>query len=130
MGWYFDLWADSITSIASRVYINPDVVSGIAAFAVNLPNGQPCTPSGTGAILAFDFATGKTVLKSRTTNDATASRIDGSGVITDLSLINIGAGALDVQSGNSAGTVNTDETIPPKSINLKRLNWREVPNVE
>jgi len=125
-GWYVDLSvASSSPYIAERVNVDPTADNGSAFFGVNLPNGSTCSPSGTGYILGFNIATGKSVLQD---SDGTfiAKSTTMAGVITDLSVQNVN-GKLRVIAGDSTGTTATTPSALTTSTGLKRMNWREVP---
>jgi len=98
---------------------------GSAFFGVNLPDGSTCNPSGSGYILGFNIATGKSVLQD-STGAFIAKSATTSGVITDLSVQNVN-GKLRVISGDSTGTTATTPSSLTTSTGLLRMNWREVP---
>jgi type IV pilus assembly protein PilY1 len=131
MGWYYDLPVTN--NIAQRMNIDPAAAQGVVTFAGNLPNGQVCSPSGTGTVYAVSFATGKTVLVKTTTNaDNTvtttrgASTADTSGIITEVDILNV-AGSLKLVYGDSASNVVNPPANLSTSAGVKQLNWRDVP---
>jgi type IV pilus assembly protein PilY1 len=125
-GWYIDLSAASSSPyIAERVNVDPVAYDGSAFFGVNLPDGSICNPSGSGYILGFNIATGKSVLQD-SSGAFIAKSATTSGVITDLSVQNVN-GKLRVISGDSTGTTATTPSSLTTSTGLLRMNWREVP---
>jgi type IV pilus assembly protein PilY1 len=125
-GWYIDLSvATSSPYLAERVNVDPVAYDGSAFFGVNLPNGSICSPSGTGYILGFNIATGKSVLQD-STGTYIAQSATMSGVITGLSVQNVN-GTVRVISGDSTGTTATTPSSLTTSTGLLRMNWREVP---
>jgi type IV pilus assembly protein PilY1 len=124
VGWYFDLPVTS--SIAERVNIDPTVTSGVVAWAGNLPNGSACSPSGTGETYATAFSTGKSVLWDSSTNSVVSSFANTTGVITDVSFINVN-GTTYLYSGDSTGAITKDTTKISTTGGVKQLNWRDVP---
>ncbi|WP_394790036.1 pilus assembly protein [Rhodoferax sp.] len=123
-GWYYDLSADATTSIAERVNVNPTAYSGSAFFGVNLPNGSVCSPSGTGYLLGFSIATGKSVLTD-SSGTLIAQSAATSGVIIDLAVQNVN-GKLRVLTGDSTGTTVTNPANLSTASGIKRINWRAV----
>lgn len=128
-GWYFDLSASATSPhIAERVNVDPVAYGGIAVFGVNLPSGSICSPTGTGYILGFNIATGKSVLRDGVSSDASlvAHSATMPGVVTDVAIQNVN-GRIRVLAGDSAGTTATTPTSLATSTGVKRMNWREVP---
>ncbi|WP_294001150.1 pilus assembly protein [Sphaerotilus sp.] len=125
MGWYRDLGSDSASGIAERITVAPVVNNGLVGVAINLPNGQACTPSGTSTVMAVNFADGKSVLVDGG-GSATALTPYSTGVASDLTFKNIG-GKVRLISGRSDGSVNNLPGTYGASNTLRRLNWREVP---
>jgi len=117
MGWYFDLPVTS--SIAQRVNVDPFATQGVVAFIANLPNGSACNPSGTGALYAVSYATGKTVLDA-----GTSAPIDGMG--TDVAILSHG-GKLDLYTGSSKNTVAKNNANLSTPTGVVQVNWRDVP---
>lgn len=128
MGWYVDLGADSTTGIAERVNITPTVNVGIVAVAINIPNGQPCTPQGSSRALAVTFSDGKSVLQddSGAFIDFTSS---SAGLATDVAFTKVG-GKPRLIVGDSRGNVVSVKGKFTGAGSLKRLNWREVPTAD
>jgi type IV pilus assembly protein PilY1 len=101
--------------------------SGSVAFAANLPNGQTCSPAGTGRDFVVSFATGKTQMID--TGGSPAISQSSSSVITDLSYQRVN-GKLRVYSGSGNGSVVKIPASLSTSSGLKQLNWREVKAVD
>lgn len=125
MGWYRDLGTDSTTGIAERITVAPVVNNGLVGVAINLPNGDACTPSGKSAVMAVGFADGKSVLVDSAGSSVAISPYS-SGVAADLAFKNIG-GKIRLISGRSDGSVSNLPGTYGASNTLRRMNWREVP---
>lgn len=121
MGWYYDL--SSASNIAERITVNPETVNGIAAFAINLPNGSVCTPAGTSRVVAFRIGSGKTML----TNGVES--ISLSAVANSLAFMNIG-GKTYLKAGDSGGAVSDISGNFDGASSYKRLNWRIIPTAD
>ncbi|HWV08267.1 MAG TPA: PilC/PilY family type IV pilus protein [Pseudomonas sp.] len=92
---------------------------GIASFPSVLPTGDACSPSGLSRAYAFNYATGKTVLKNN------AAYIGFSSVITDLNFLTI-RGKTQLVAGDNKGAI---QSVPGNFGNPdpRRLSWREIP---
>lgn len=129
MGWYEDMGLGA-GGIGLRVTTDATTMLGSIAFAATLPNGSVCTPTGTSNVYARDYAVGSTTLKGLVNGVlAPVSFVTQAGTVTDLRYLSVsGTGRLIV--GTDTGQVNKIEIIPPPSMLLRRLNWRELPVVE
>ena len=124
MGWYHTF---SVTSrIAERMNVDGDVSGSLAAFAVNLPNGDACSPAGTSRYFAVNFAKGKTSLLD-SNGTALASVSNSSGVATEVNVQSVD-GEVRVTVGDSSGQVKS-LTVQQDLPSLRRLNWREISTV-
>ncbi|OYT87122.1 MAG: pilus assembly protein [Burkholderiales bacterium PBB6] len=124
VGWYHTF---SVTSrIAERMNVDGDVSGSLAAFAVNLPNGDACSPAGTSRYFAVNFAKGKTSLLDSNGN-ALASVSNSSGVATEVNVQSVD-GEVRVTVGDSSGQVKS-LTVQQDLPSLRRLNWREISTV-
>jgi type IV pilus assembly protein PilY1 len=124
VGWYTDFLVTG--SIAERMNIDGDVSGSLAAFAVNLPNGNVCSPAGTGRYFAISFASAKTALIDDAGNPV-GSVPDPDGVATEVAIQSVD-GTVQVTVGDSAGQVRK-LTVSQDVPALKRLNWREISTV-
>lgn len=129
MGWYEDL-GTAAGGIGYRVTMDSTTLLGSVAFGATLPNGSVCSPSGTTNVYARDYAVGSTTLKDLVDGVlAPVSFVTQAGTVTDLRYLSVaGRGRLIV--GTDTGQVNKIEIMPPPSMSLRRLNWRELPVVE
>jgi type IV pilus assembly protein PilY1 len=122
MGWYYDL---SVTNnIAERVNIDLESGNGIFSFGTALPNGQPCDPAGQGRLFSMKLSDGSTMLI-----DSAGNSIDSTpwmDVIATMSAVNLNGQGMIV-----FGTVKGDlgSGSWKKSFTGRRLNWREVPQL-
>jgi type IV pilus assembly protein PilY1 len=125
MGWYTDLGTAS-NGIAERININGTANGGVIAMGVNLPDGEPCKPSGTGRVLGFTLGQGKSVLVSGAGLVESAA---STSMLRDLAILNVD-GTLRLVAGDAKGGVGKVGWQLPAGIALKRLNWREVPTAD
>ncbi len=141
MGWYYDLEIAS-NGVAERVTVDMDTYQGSVAAAINLPNGDACSPSGSGRAVSLRLADGRTTLV--TTDTATGvttliATINLSGAVTNLQYFTVGGRTdLLIGAGTSSGSGSTgvgSGTAGQQIIRgqneatgstLRRLNWREV----
>jgi len=126
MGWYHDLGAASTGGIADRINVMPTVNNGVVGVAVNRPNGDACSPSGTSYVFGVSFGTGQSVLTSNGNVIATTATV--SGVVSDIAFKNVG-GRVRLYTGRSTGAVTNLPGTFSGAGTLKRLNWREVPTM-
>lgn len=126
MGWYYDLSVAS-NGTAERVNVDPVSTQGIAAIAINLPNGDVCSPAGTSRTVAMTLGSGQSVLRDSAGNLITSFNSGGSA--NSVELINQG-GTIYVQVGDTTG--NTKPAQPDLSSNkaVKRISWRVLPATE
>ena len=129
MGWFEDLGVDSTTGIAWRVTTDSTTLLGSVAFATTLPNGSACSPSGDSRVYGRDFSTGTTTVQSLVGGALTPSLyVSLVGNVTDLRYLSVGGKAALI-SGTDTGSVSKIDTNPLGSLQLRRLNWRELQGV-
>lgn len=126
MGWYYDLSAASTGGIADRINVMPTVNNGVVGVAVNRPNGEACSPSGSSYVFGVSFATGQSVLTNSGSIIATTALTTG--VVSDIAFKNV-AGRVRLYTGRSTGAVSNLPGTFSGTGTLKRLNWREVPTM-
>lgn len=126
MGWYHDLGAASTGGIADRINVMPTVNNGVVGVAVNRPNGDACSPSGTSYVFGVSFGTGQSVLTSA--GNVIATTTMATGVVSDIAFKNVG-GRVRLYTGRSTGAVTNLPGTFSGAGTLKRLNWREVPTM-
>lgn len=126
MGWYHDLAVSN--NIAERVNVQPISNGNVLVFGANLPNGQACSPSGSGTVYALDFPTGQTVLEDADGN-LVGSNSAFVGVITDIAIQRVG-GKLRIYAGSSTGQILNPKAKLSGSGAVRILNWRELPAPE
>ncbi len=147
VGWYEDLGTDdqdvaadtsatppvvarAKTGIAYRVTLDATTLAGKVAYATTLAIGTACSPSGTSRLYAKDFAKATTFLKTYKNGALVPAEFQAvSGSVTDLRFISVnGKGTLI--SGTDSGGVDKVETFPFEAVSLRRINWRELPEVQ
>ncbi len=121
-GWYIDLVNPS-PGPASRVLIDPSTSNGAVAFSTVEPNGNACSPGGSGAYYVINFGSARSIVLD--TTSAIVSYLPTTDVVTDNSLISYN-GTLTGLLG-SGGTVKSPGLSPNGGNSTRRLNWREVP---
>ena len=126
LGYYVDLGV--VSNVAGRVDVNPTVYDGVWAFAVNIPNGQVCSPGGTNYVVSANLSNGQTSLVG-STGSLIATGATSSGVSTNIQFQNVN-GAIRLYSGSSTGTVSNVAVQFSSGSTLLRMNWREVPAAE
>jgi len=130
MGWYLDLNKSSGGS-AERITTDPTANNGIIAFASNLPNGDVCNLSGTSRVFATALGSGKSVLTKVVGNqtEARAYSDDLPGVVIDLGFYNQD-GKIKLKAGSDHSIQSPIAGTFDSTIELKQLNWREVPTAD
>jgi type IV pilus assembly protein PilY1 len=126
LGWYYDLTSGT-KSIAERVIIDGDVALGVVAFSANLPNGDPCTPSGSSRDFAVRFATAYSAFRDSAGN--LVEYINNSTATTELLFTKSGDGSLSLTRGGSGADI-TNTAIDTGLSAFKFLNWREISTVD
>jgi type IV pilus assembly protein PilY1 len=143
LGWYYDLDVAS-NGVAERVTVDMDTYQGTVAAAINLPNGDACSPAGSGRVVSLRLADGRTTLvtvdpvTSVTTPVAT---VTFTSAVTNLQYFTVGGqtdllvgtgtgggsgnGGGSAVSGSAGGEVRRIKNEAAGST-LRRLNWREV----
>ena len=129
MGWYTDLGAASKSTPAEQVDVEPNADNGIAAFGINLNNGDACNPQGSGRIVAFDIGTGLSALRD-TNNNVVASYNDGNKMqrVVDVTFVNVNGSSIRLTAGtdgSSAQLINVNGVYTTTGT-TNQLNWREV----
>ncbi|KAF7599126.1 MAG: pilus assembly protein [Candidatus Dactylopiibacterium carminicum] len=125
MGWYYDM--PLTNQIAERVTINPEANNGIIAWAGNLPDGDACSPAGTGKAYAVSLGLGRSVL--RNSSGIRVASLGISSMVTDLAFGNLG-GKIRLDAGGAGGEVENLDGDFASGTRLKRLNWRMVPTAD
>ena len=140
MGYYYDLEVAS-NGVAERVTVDMDIYQGTVAAAINLPNGDACSPAGSGRVVSLSLANGRTTL---VTTDAVTgvtspvATVTFTSPVTNLQFFTVG-GQTDLLvgtgtnggtnssgvSGSAGGQVSRIKNEAASST-LRRLNWREV----
>jgi type IV pilus assembly protein PilY1 len=125
-GWYLNLGRSS-AGIGWRVISESDTLSGIAAFASILPNGDACNPAGTSRPHAINYGTGVTALR----NDAGAAIVftELPGIVTDLRFLSVN-GTPRLIVGTDSGNLSSLPGNFTGPTSLRRLNWRELRTVD
>lgn len=135
MGWVMDFSA-AANGIAERADVTMTADRGVIVVPVNLPNGEPCSPEGQGRVFALSLADGRTVLETVTpsaipggpvTTTPLVAYVPG-GVIRDAAILGVG-GTSRLYIGTASGQMRRADWNLSRVLNLKRLNWREVPTV-
>jgi type IV pilus assembly protein PilY1 len=121
MGWYLDLGSSG--GIGLRMVSDPKSFNGIVSFAPILTTGDACSPSGTSRIFAIDFGTGKSALIG------SVAYVQYTTAITDLRFVGVDRVARLI-AGDVQGVLRNVGFTPPAGVNLKLLNWREVPTAD
>jgi type IV pilus assembly protein PilY1 len=135
MGWVMNFGAAS-NGIAERADVTMTADRGVIIVPVNLPNGQACTPEGEGRVFALSLADGRTVLETVTPPATPGGAITATplvsfaagGVIRDAAILGVG-GTSRLYIGTASGQMRRADWNLSRVLNLKRLNWREVPTV-
>ena len=127
MGWYIDLpiTGTGTSAIAQRVNVDPFADQGYVAFIGNTPNGSACSPSGTGAVYTFNFATGQSLLQNADGTFAVSASLAGLG--TDVAILGDG-GILHVYTGDNAGNAFKAPASLTSAAGVVQINWRDVPS--
>lgn len=143
MGWYYDLDVAS-NGVAERVTVEMDTYQGTVAAAINLPNGDACSPAGGGRVVSLRLADGRTTLVTVdpvTSVSTPVATVTFSSAVTNLQYFTVGGqtdllvgtgtgggsgnGGGNAVSGSAGGEVRRIKNEAAGST-LRRLNWREV----
>ena len=126
MGWYINLPVTATTpAISQRVNVDPFADQGYVAFIGNTPNGSACTPSGTGVVYTFNFATGQSLLQNTDGTIAASTALAGLG--TDVAILGDG-GTLHVYTGDNQGNAFKAPATLTSASGVVQINWRDVPS--
>ena len=126
MGWYENLGNDAVTGIGWRVVSDSTTLLGSVAFAASLPNGSVCSPSGDSRIYARDFSVASSTVKS---GSQAVAFLPVTGNVTDLRYLSV-RGKPTLVSGTDTGSVAKVDIAPSTSLQIRRLNWRELQVVD
>ncbi|MDP9168822.1 MAG: PilC/PilY family type IV pilus protein, partial [Actinomycetota bacterium] len=128
MGWAIDLGnATSGPQASYRVILDATSLAGTVSFAAVLPGGDACNPSGTTAVYDLDYASSASQFK--TTDGSPLLFTNISSLVTDLRFTSVG-GTAELLYGTDKGKVGTLATQPLQALSVRRLNWRELQNVD
>jgi type IV pilus assembly protein PilY1 len=130
-GWYMDLGIDAISGVGWRVLINPEAYNGIVTFSTLLTSGSdPCNPSGTSRVYAFDYSTATSVLQPTSTGSAPPpyDSIADFAVIEDRFAGD--NGTPEILIGGNNGTNERVNASLTGTLATRILNWREIPTVD
>lgn len=124
-GWYYDFGVS--VSVGWRVINAMDEYYGRAAFAITLPGGDACNPSGTSRDFSVDYATGQSV---KVNDDGTlVEYTDIDGLVTEVRYVLID-GKLVRIVGTSKGELIKPKETEMATTGVIRLNWRELPTAQ
>jgi len=124
IGWYVDLGVEA--GFGWRVIAESSSFFGVVEFTTMLPNGAICTPSGTSRVYAIDLGTGQSTLVQADGTTPLAFSTDLDGVATEQRSFSVGGKHRYVASSNTGRSV-VIRTRQPPALNLRQLNWRELP---
>jgi type IV pilus assembly protein PilY1 len=103
LGWYHDLDIAS-NGVAERVTVEMDVYQGNVAAAINVPNGDACSPSGSGRAVSLRLADGRTTFVSTDPSTGATTLVETvtfNGPVTNLQYFTVG-GQTDLLVGTGA----------------------------
>ncbi len=123
IGWYLDL-GKAASGPGWRVITDSSAFFGAVTFASMVPKAtDACDPSGDSRLYSIDLGTGQSELKGR------ISYLEFNGVVTDNRNTAFD-GKNKIVVGLSSGKNPIAETEPQPEQKLRRLNWREVPQMD
>lgn len=123
MGWFHDLRRAPGSNVAERVNVDLTANGGVVAVGVNLPLPEPCEPGGTGRVLAFSLASGRSVIVDAT---GVVESFTAGGFLTDVAILGVG-GTTRLYAGTRRGEMRNAPWDLGGALNVRRMNWREVP---
>jgi type IV pilus assembly protein PilY1 len=123
MGWFHDLRRAPGSNVAERVNVDMTANAGVVAVGVNLPLPEPCEPGGTGRVLAFSLASGRSVIVDAT---GLVESFSAGGFLTDVAILGVG-GTTRLYAGTRRGEMRNAPWDLGGALNIRRMNWREVP---
>lgn len=126
-GWYYDLPRDN--NVAWRMTITPSAADGIALFTATLTSGDACSPAGQGRAYAVDYASGESVLASKTNPMESVAYLALGSSPTDNIIIKKD-GALGGVAGGADGKTQEISFNKRASMNVRLINWRELKAVD
>ncbi len=119
-GWYYDLTGGGGTGANERVAIHPVAFAGVVAFATYLPDGQTCSPGGSGRLYAVSFNKAK--------SQFTTEYVQTSSPIVKVSIVDTGdrlailATFAGSQTATTGGGTNVSCSGELCQVDLKMLN--------
>ena len=131
VGWWVDL-GTSAGGNGWRVIRDPSTFNGTVTFITTLPTPDACNPSGTSRIYSVDVATGRSELTTSTTTNGivNTTRVPYSdsltGEVISTQSVSVNGKRVLIGSSNN-GDSRRQNTEPPVTPGLRRLNWRELP---
>lgn len=129
-GWYTDLAAATTTNGSERVTVDPKGALGYGAWAIKVPNLDPCAPSSSGALYLRKLDDASSALTSSGTTIAKSTSASEYVLVGVMKTLATPAGATQATVG--FGITNTQGTTTVVKIPLKarssRFSWREVLN--
>lgn len=126
-GWYHDLARDN--GVAWRITITPSAADGIALFTATLTSGDACSPAGLGRAYAVDYASGESVLASKTNPSDTVAYFSMDSAPTDNVIIKKD-GTLGGVAGDAMGKTEDLSFNTKASMIVRLINWRELKAVD
>lgn len=126
-GWYHDLSRDN--GVAWRITITPSAADGVALFTATLTSGDACSPAGQGRAYAVDYASGESVLASKTNPADTVDYLAMSSAPTDNVIVKKD-GTLGGVAGDAAGKAQELSFNNKSSMIVRLINWRELKAVD
>ncbi|MGJ7490967.1 PilC/PilY family type IV pilus protein [Variovorax sp. ZT4R33] len=125
LGWYMDLGSEN--GIGLRMVSSPTAFNGIVAFSPLLTSSDACSPSGVSVTYAIDYGTGRSALIDA--NGNSVAFVQYGTAVTDLKFVSVD-GVVRLVSGDVPGDLRNIRFRPPAGLNLRLLNWREVPTAD
>ena len=126
-GWYYDLPLDN--NVAWRITITPSAADGVALFTATLTSGDACSPAGQGRAYAVDYASGESVLASKTNPMESVAYLALGSSPTDNIIIKKD-GTLGGVAGGADGKTQEISFNKRASMNVRLINWRELKAVD
>ena len=123
IGWFVEL-GNSVSGAGFRVISDASSSNGAVTFAAISPSStDPCSQGGIGRIYAIDLESGQSILKNR------QIFIDRPNMVNGSDFISVG-GQTVLKPDENNPSVQPIDLEPPAALKLRRLNWREVPQME
>ena len=115
--------------MAWRITITPAAADGIALFTATLTSGDACSPAGQGRAYAVDYASGESVLASKTNPSDTVAYLGMSSAPTDNVIVKKD-GTLGGVAGDAGGKAQDLAFNKKASMIVRLINWRELKAVD